>query len=89
MSVTRTFIAFQVQWMLQLQRYCGVALSRDMGSTMSVLSDGDAKTYNHLVDLNVYGDDCPVTKEQCVNHVSKRLTITVVSVFNGPPDEWL
>ena len=47
--------------MLQLQRYCGVALSRDMGSTMSVLSDGDAKTYNHLVDLHIYGDDCPVT----------------------------
>ena len=29
--------------------------------------------HNHLIDLNVYGDDCPVTKEECVNHVSKRL----------------
>ena len=40
---------------------------------VTVLSDGDAKTYNHLVDLNIYGDNCPVTKEECVNHVRKRL----------------
>ena len=40
---------------------------------VTVLSDGDAKTYNHLVSLNVYGDDCQVTKEECVNHVSKRM----------------
>ncbi|KAK2182012.1 hypothetical protein NP493_372g05029 [Ridgeia piscesae] len=40
---------------------------------VTVLSDSDAKTYNHIVDLYVYGDDCPVTKEEFVNHVSKRL----------------
>ncbi|KAI0222670.1 eIF-2-alpha kinase activator GCN1 [Lamellibrachia satsuma] len=40
---------------------------------ITVLSDGDAKKYNHLVSLNVYGDDCQVTKEECVNHVSKRM----------------
>ena len=44
-----------------------------MGSTMSVLLDGDAKTCNHLVDLNINRDVCPVTKEECVNDVSKRL----------------
>ena len=49
MSATRTFMAFQVQWMLQLQKSCGVALSRDMGSTTSVLSNGDTKTYNPLL----------------------------------------
>ena len=40
---------------------------------VTVLSDSDAKTYNHLVDLNIYGNNCPVTKEECVNHVRKRL----------------
>ena len=39
---------------------------------ITLLSDGDARTYNHIVTLNVYGDDCLVQKE-CVNHVSKRL----------------
>ncbi|KAI0220451.1 putative N-acetylgalactosaminyltransferase 9 [Lamellibrachia satsuma] len=40
---------------------------------VTVLSDGDAKTDNHLVSHNVYGGDCQVTKEECVNHVSKRM----------------
>ena len=40
---------------------------------VTVLSDGDAKTFNHLVSLNVYGEDCTITKEECINHVSKRL----------------
>ena len=37
MSATITFMALQLQWMLQLQRSrtCGVALSRDMGSSTS------------------------------------------------------
>ena len=40
---------------------------------VTVLSDGDAKTFNQLVSLNVYGKDCTITKEECINHVSKRL----------------
>ena len=38
----------------------------------TLLSDGDAKTYNQLCSKQVYGDT-PIEKEECVNHVSKRL----------------
>ena len=38
-----------------------------------MLSDGDTKTFNHLKALNIYGDDHPLTKEECVNHVAKRM----------------
>ena len=39
----------------------------------TLLSDGDAKTLKHLTDLNVYGDDVVLEKEECINHVAKRL----------------
>ncbi|XP_059169653.1 uncharacterized protein LOC131951318 [Physella acuta] len=35
------------------------------------VSDGDCKTYNELLSLSPY--DVPITKEECTNHVSKRL----------------
>ena len=37
-----------------------------------MLSDGDARTFNHLTSLRVYGD-VELHKEECINHVSKRL----------------
>ena len=40
---------------------------------VTLLSDGDARTYNHIASLNIYGDNCHVEKEECINHVSKRL----------------
>lgn len=39
----------------------------------SVLSDGDSKAYNHLQELKVYGDGVIILKEECINHVAKRL----------------
>ena len=38
----------------------------------TLLSDGDAKTHKHLCSLKVYGDTV-IEKEECVNHVAKRL----------------
>ena len=38
----------------------------------TMLSDGDAKTFNHLTSLQVYGD-VVIQKEECINHVAKRL----------------
>ena len=38
----------------------------------TLLSDGDARTFKHLCDLRVYGD-VELEKEECVNHVAKRL----------------
>lgn len=39
----------------------------------TLLSDGDAKTFNHLVANSIYGPNIPLQKEECVNHISKRL----------------
>ncbi|GBL94299.1 hypothetical protein AVEN_16818-1 [Araneus ventricosus] len=41
---------------------------------MTALSDGDSKTYQHLLELDVYGDSMKIFKE-CLNHVAKRLGI--------------
>nr|XP_042913580.1 uncharacterized protein LOC122273614 [Parasteatoda tepidariorum] len=38
----------------------------------SILSDGDSKTYQFLLENKVYGD-ITVSKEECLNHVAKRL----------------
>ena len=38
---------------------------------LNILSNGDAKTFQHLCDNQVYEDDFPLKREQCVNHVSK------------------
>ena len=39
----------------------------------TLLSDGDAKTFKHLCDLHVYGPDCAIMKEECINHIAKCL----------------
>ena len=38
-----------------------------------MLSVGDTKTFDHLCNLNIYGDDYPLSKEECINHVQKRM----------------
>lgn len=40
---------------------------------LTVLSDGDSKSYLKLCDENIYGDNYKITKEECINHVSKRM----------------
>ncbi|KAJ4440819.1 hypothetical protein ANN_10665 [Periplaneta americana] len=39
----------------------------------TLLSDGDAKTHHHLQQLQVYGEGIDIRKEECVNHVAKRV----------------
>ncbi|GFU62973.1 uncharacterized protein TNCV_28901 [Trichonephila clavipes] len=38
-----------------------------------LLSDVDAKTHKFLNSLKIYGPDIDILKEECINHVSKRL----------------
>ncbi|GFX02720.1 uncharacterized protein TNCV_2011641 [Trichonephila clavipes] len=40
---------------------------------ITVLSDGGCKTFNYLCEKKVYGPDIVIKKEECINHVSKRL----------------
>lgn len=37
------------------------------------IGDGDSKTFKAILDLNPYGDEYPVRKSECVNHVEKRM----------------
>lgn len=39
----------------------------------TLLSDGDSKSFLKLTEANVYGKNIKIQKEECVNHVSKRL----------------
>ncbi|GFS80861.1 uncharacterized protein TNCV_126221 [Trichonephila clavipes] len=39
----------------------------------TLLSDGDEKTYQYLNTKEVYGPEIKIKKEECINHVSKRL----------------
>ena len=39
----------------------------------TMLSDGDSKAFDALAALNLYGDEKPIEKEDCINHVSKRM----------------
>ncbi|GFW74026.1 uncharacterized protein TNCV_545501 [Trichonephila clavipes] len=39
----------------------------------TLLSDGDAKTYQYLNTKEVYGPAIKIKKEECINHVSKKL----------------
>ena len=39
----------------------------------TILSDGDSKTYDNLLQKKVYGDAIQINKEECVNHVAKRM----------------
>ena len=39
----------------------------------TLLSDGDAKTFAELTKIKPYGEDTEIDKEECINHVSKRL----------------
>ncbi|KYN50131.1 hypothetical protein ALC62_00159 [Cyphomyrmex costatus] len=38
----------------------------------TMLSDGDSKTLSHLNEMEVYGKDFIIQKEECINHVKKR-----------------
>ena len=39
----------------------------------TMLSGGDSRTHKHLSDLCVYGSDIEIEKEECINHVAKRM----------------
>lgn len=49
------------------------SLARNQMRYTTVLSDGDAKTYTQLQNIAPYGKDVPISKEECVNHITKRM----------------
>ncbi|GBN25946.1 hypothetical protein AVEN_273347-1 [Araneus ventricosus] len=64
-SNTMEVKAAEILWKRSLE-YCGTRYT-------SVLSDVDFMTCQHLLELDVYGDSMKITKEECPNHVTKRL----------------
>ena len=45
-----------------------------ISSHPKVVWDGYARTFRHLSDLKVYGEDVALAKEECINHVAKRMS---------------
>ena len=39
----------------------------------TMVSDGDSRTFKHLTEKKVYGDDVVIVKEECINHVAKQM----------------
>ncbi|GFX93226.1 uncharacterized protein TNCV_4761051 [Trichonephila clavipes] len=37
------------------------------------LGDGDSKAFDNIVKNKVYGDNCTITKRECIGHVMKRM----------------
>lgn len=57
---------------------CAVRLWRRSVEKLSLrytvmLCDGDSKAYDKIVEMEVYGREKQVAKEECINHVSKRM----------------
>lgn len=50
----------------------------------TLLSDGDAKTYSDLQKLGdaLYDKDHPIGKEECINHVAKRMKTGLIKLKN-------
>ena len=55
------------------QRIWGRYIKKYSIRYMTMLSDGDSKAHKELVSSKVYGDEHIVKKEECVNHVGKRM----------------
>ncbi|GFX15856.1 uncharacterized protein TNCV_1061781 [Trichonephila clavipes] len=58
-------------------------ISEDNGFRYTTLSDGDAKTYQYLNTKGVYGPEIKIKKEECTNHVSKRLGTSLRKAVKG------
>ena len=41
----------------------------------TMLCDGDSKSYDAICEAKVYGPDIVIEKEDCVNHVAKRIKL--------------
>ena len=39
----------------------------------TMLTDGDSKSFDAICEENIYGADKQVVKEECINHISKRM----------------
>ncbi|GBM86012.1 hypothetical protein AVEN_30513-1 [Araneus ventricosus] len=75
-SSTMKVIAAEILWKRSVQN-CVMRY-------MSVLSDGDSKTHQDLLELDVYDESVKISKEECLNPVAKRL----VSGHRNKFKEW-
>ena len=49
----------------------------------AMLCDGDSKSFDAIVEKKVYGDNVEIVKEDCVNHVSKRMGTALRNLVAG------
>ncbi|GFN88663.1 hypothetical protein PoB_001516900 [Plakobranchus ocellatus] len=63
--------AAEVLWSQSVQRH-------NLRST-TMVSDGESKAFNKLLEVQPYSPDMVILKEDCINHVSKRLGILLLT----------
>ena len=49
------------------------SIDRNQFRYVTFLSDGDSKAFDAVSALNIYGNDRLIQKEDCINHVAKRM----------------
>ena len=55
------------------KRLWGRSVEKHKLRYMTMLSDGDSKSYDAVCQARVYGSEKLIQKEDCINHVSKRM----------------
>lgn len=43
------------------------------------LRDGDSKEFNQVKNMNIYGDEYPIVKLECIVHVMKRMRVVLAN----------
>ena len=69
--------AAQIIWQRSIERH-------NMRYTV-ILSDGNAAIFSHLEKLEVYGKDVKLEKQECINHISKRVGTSLCNLVK----EWV
>ncbi|GBN50773.1 hypothetical protein AVEN_36179-1 [Araneus ventricosus] len=54
-------------------RFFDVLNQNTMLVILCYVGDGDSNAFNTIIEKNVYGDQCSVTKLECIGHVMKRM----------------
>ena len=64
-------------------RLCKRSVEEHKFRYTTMLSDGDSKAFDSLVQSKAYGDSVTMSKEDCVNHVSKRMGTALRNLISG------
>ena len=56
---------------------------------ITMLCDGDSKSFDAVKQTEIYGKDIPIQKEDCINHVSKRMGTALRKLVDSSKNQGL